>query len=655
MSTLTPRLAVPTLHSLVDDAIAQMPTLAHYLSEAIHDELRDKPQYFAVQSAWRPLRARFVEEFKAIVLPLLRTARDGLDPLKPRSFGSLDSLSLVDEKQALRDVGIAHVVQAAEEANRMELLELNTCFAALKGTTRPHGGHNPLRPAVFAHALQQIFEKANTDGQGGYVLMQASAQPVAKGLAQLYGHLGKQLHDAELSEMITRNTVALRNSSADHQRLARARLEPTSHHASFDSLAPGVDGRPAPDLLSRLYKQILADTRLLSPVKNLLNRLQIAVVRMAKTDPMVLRDQEHVTWQLLNRVAAQGMAYERADDPNLQEFLAFMSAEVNALVEVPLPTTAMFEQSLARLDKQVGQSARQRSQRNAAVLAALEREEFRAEWLEVITEQIAEQISRSPAGPRLRAFLSQRWPEAIVQAMVLQGREAPDAQAAIELVDPLLDSLKPVPTEPERETLRQSLPGLVEGLRRGAALVATPEAELDGVLQELMVLHGRLLRGQTLPIETVPATPSHAMASRHSQSAPETTADERLRRLMDERPSQWAYAEVDRGELPTVPVQLYSGHATAEAEAAVNAWLEKLSVGTWYHLFVQGGWLTAQLTWIGETRQHHLFVGQDSEQRHSLTRGALERLLPNGLITALGEDSIVQRAVDTLVQNLGDA
>ena len=650
MSTLSPRTAVPTIHSLVDEAIGQVPELAHYLVEAIHDELQDRPQYFALQGAWRPIRARFAEDFKAIMLALLRTGREGQDPLKPRTFGSMDKLSLVDEKQALRDVGIAHVVQVVDDANRHELLQLNICFTALHGTTRPHGAHNPLRAAVFAHALQQIFEQATSDGQGGYLLMQAAAQPMAKGLARLYGVLDKQLHDAELADMITRNTVPLRNTGADHQRLARARLEPTSQHASFDSLAPAGDGRPAPDLLSRLYKQILADTRLLAPVKALLNRLQIAVVRMAKTDSTLLRNQEHPTWQLLNRVAAQGMAYERADDPRLQEFLAFMSAEVNTLIEIPLPTTAMFEQALARLGTQVGQAAQQRSERNAAVLAALEREEFRSEWLEVITDQITEQITRSPVGPRLRAFLRTRWPEAIVQAMVLQGRDAPEAQAAIELVDPLLDSLKAVPTEPEREALRQSLPDIIDGLRRGAALIATPAAELDGVLQELMVLHGRLLRGQTLPIET-----AAAIAASESKSAPETATDERLRRLMDERPSQWAYAEVDRGELPTVPVQLYSGHASAEAQSAVNAWMERLSVGTWYHLFVQGNWLTAQLTWIGENHQHHLFVGQDADQRHSLTRGALERLLPNGLITALGEDSVVQRAVDSLVQNLGDA
>jgi len=140
---------------------------------------------------------------------------------------------------------------------------------------------------------------------------------------------------------------------------------------------------------------------------------------------------------------------------------------------------------------------------------------------------------------------------------------------------------------------------------------------------------------------------------------PETAADERLRRLMDERPSQmpsrWANAEVDRGELPTVPTQLYGPGESPEAKAAVSAWINGQTVGTWYHLFVQGNWLTAQLAWIGESRQYFLFVGQESEERHSLTRGALERLLPNGLITDLGEDSVVQRAVDSLMQNLGDA
>lgn len=47
-----------------------------------------------------------------------------------------------------------------------------------------------------------------------------------------------------------------------------------------------------------------------------------------------------------------------------------------------------------------------------------------------------------------------------------------------------------------------------------------------------------------------------------------------------------------------------------------------------------------------------LFVGRDPDERLSLTRKALEALLANGLITALEDDSVVQRAVDTLMSDL---
>ncbi|MGK3853754.1 hypothetical protein, partial [Enterococcus faecium] len=63
-------------------------------------------------------------------------------------------------------------------------------------------------------------------------------------------------------------------------------------------------------------------------------------------------------------------------------------------------------------------------------------------------------------------------------------------------------------------------------------------------------------------------------------------------------------------------------------------------------------WHTAQIAWISEGRQYVLFVGRDPDERLSLTRKALEALLANGLITALEDGSVVQRAVDTLMSDL---
>ena len=133
-------------------------------------------------------------------------------------------------------------------------------------------------------------------------------------------------------------------------------------------------------------------------------------------------------------------------------------------------------------------------------------------------------------------------------------------------------------------------------------------------------------------------------------------ADEIVKRLMEERdsqvPSHWLSVDVDRGELPTVPVQLYNEHDSPDARAALQRWIDGLQIGRWFHLFIQGDWHTSQIAWISEGRQFLLFVGRDSEMRLPLTRRALEALLSNGLITALEDDNVVQRAVDTLMSDL---
>ena len=61
------------------------------------------------------------------------------------------------------------------------------------------------------------------------------------------------------------------------------------------------------------------------------------------------------------------------------------------------------------------------------------------------------------------------------------------------------------------------------------------------------------------------------------------------------------------------------------------------------------------MAWISDSRQMFLFIGQVSDERHSLTRGALEQLVANGLITQLEHEPLLQRAIGTLMQDLDRA
>jgi Protein of unknown function (DUF1631) len=641
-----------------------MGTLGRQLLDRIQDELGSRPHYHPLLEAWLRQRLRFTERFEQALGPLLETAARGEDPLQRRTPRSLDTLSLVDERQALQDVAIAHVIHVVEDHSRSELHQLGNFFAALRGTARPRKDDNPLRPALFAQALQQAIQGVQLDAEGHYALMRAAAQPLAQGLGHLYTGLCAELRAADLTPLIASNTtqqlsdqLRLRRTSDAYVNLGPTPTEP----ATLDGLARRVDAynsRPQPlaphaaalapgkDLLSRLYDQILADPKLLPPLKALLARLQVAVARLAMSDVSLLRRQDHPTWLLLNRVASHGAAFERADDAGLQDFLRFMDTHIQPLLSQPRPTAAQFQLLLGEVESHISARARERSEGSADALAMLEREQMRESWLQLVREQIRAQLDEAPDAQTtvlLRQFLQQTWSGVIVQAMVRHGRDAPQALATIELVDHLLASLRPPLDEAQRLRRRTELPALIQRLEQGCESVALPGEQRETLMDDLMRLHGRLLLGQ-------------AVAAPMPDTPPPPDPEAMLRQLLSEResqlPSRWAHEDVDRSRLPTVPITLYSAEHTADPRPALQAWIERLAIGNWYHMFVQSQWLTAQLAWVSDSHQFFLFVGQDANERHSLTRGALEHLLSHGLIAALEEDTLVQRAVETLMQDL---
>lgn len=683
-----------SLQTLVDEALAHAPSLAHGLYNGLQDELKSRLEHHQLLAGWSKRRASFAADFEASLSRLLAIARDGGDPIQrdkapARASGGDFSFSLVDEGQALKDVALSHVITAIEDQSRAELHQLGNFFAALRGIARPLKNDNPLRAALFAHALSRAVEGVDLDAEGRYALMRVAALPLATHLQPVYASLCQSLRQAQISGMLTSHGAALKESDL-RQRQFKSITEAPAPKATLDQVAlkldlmntraaelgpargqplvagsgsgsgstaapprlgPGV-GAPGTDLLSRLYDQILADDSLQPPLKVLMGRLQVAIVRLSKTDATLLRRQDHPTWQLLNRIAAHGAGFQRADDAELKSFLQFLERVIQPLLDSAHPAAMQFQQALTEVDAHIRAQAEARGQRSAVALERLDREQQRQEWQRMLRDQLQHQLDDARAGKLMRRFLLGPWVEVIAQAMVQHGRDAVEPQTYIELVDALLNSVSPQPDEAARQRLRGQLPDLVRALERGMDAIALPPMQRQTFLDELMRQHGRVLRG--LPAVEEPAVPAPPAPRR-----PALTPEELLQQLLDEResqlPSRWAHERVDRGQLPTVPVALYSEEHSPHARAALQDWMAGLQIGGWYHLFLQSEWITAQIAWISDSRQMFLFVGQMPDERHSMTRGALEQLVANGLITQLEDAPLLQRAIGTLMLDLDRA
>jgi Protein of unknown function (DUF1631) len=663
----------PSQQSLVLETLAHVPSLAHAVYGGIQDELKSRLEHHQLTAGWAKRRAHFSSDFEDSLSRLLSLAAEGKDPLardRPAVIhhDSL-SLSLVDENQALKDVAIAHVINTIEDNTRAELHQLGNFFGALRGIARPLKSDNPLRAAIFAHALSRAIEGVDLDAEGRYKLMRIAAAPLARHLQPIFTLLCRELRQAQLSGMLQSHGSAVKESDLRMRQFKALNQNPQAPNTTLDEVAllldavtrphrldeiasprlgPGAPGGPkGGDLLSRLYDQILADNSLQPQLKVLMGRLQVAIVRLSRHDVTLLKRQDHPTWLLLNRIAAHGAGFGSPEDPGLKDFLQLVDRVIQPLIASEQPAASQFQQALVQVEQFIREQAEQRGQHSAVALQRLDREQQRQEWQRLLREQLQHQLDDANAGKLMRRFLLGPWVEVIAQAMVQFGRDSDEAATYVDLVDGLLHSVQPHADDTARQLLRARLPGLVQALEGGMDSIALPPLQRQAFMNELMRQHGRVLRG--LPAdETAPAD--------SGPRRPALTPEEVLQQLLAEResqlPSRWAHERVDRGQLPTVPIGLFADERSPDARVALQDWINGMEIGNWYHLFVQSEWVTAQVAWISESRQLFLFVSQLPDDRHSLTRGALEQLVVNGLITMLEPEPLLQRAIGTLMQDL---
>jgi hypothetical protein len=398
----------------------------------------------------------------------------------------------------------------------------------------------------------------------------------------------------------------------------------------------------ATEYLTRIYEKVLDDPELLPEMRVLLGRLQAPVLRIAEKDQQLLTNQEHPVWQFINCVASHSSGFSQADHVRLRAFLDFVESLVGRISVMTNPTAMLYWEALYEAQQFIDISARQAAAKTQITIEALERSLQRDKWQSLLRSQVHEQLRQAVVSTTVREFLENTWVKAMAETMVRYGPEAPEVQPMIDLVDDLLWSVQPLRRPEEREQLRQMLPTLTARLQFGFDLIQWPEDKRTALLDELMQRHTRLLRAASIaqapPSELGPLPEEDTTPSVHGAMDSVSPADSRL----------WGESDVDRGELPTVPVPLgsYDENATP---VTLDTWLVGLRLGSWCHLFLHGEWLTSQLTWISDSRNYFVFSGGPGEAPLSLTRGALLQLRAAGLLTALEERPLVQRAVDNMM------
>lgn len=670
----------------VQDQLGRAPELAQRIVARTQAALRDSSAdlslaqdrnlLFGVAEAVQARRTDFEASLSQHLQDEIRaTQGDGPGSRKLHEL-TIDQLTLVDENQAEQDIEISRTVQLIDLMAEWELRELQACTSALQGDTTPRPHTNPLRPAVFARALGAATRVLPLSPGERNMLLRLSGRVLADCLREHYREVTESLKSLGCSPLPYRAVTHARRSpppsavnvtqpGALQSLLDRMPLPPQPPTApppsdgalTFGALSRKLDEISDPQglaarrseaqvsrLLTTLFQQMQADAEVPAPIRQLICQMEPVLQRSARQDSWVLRSDQHPAWRLINQMAAYAAGYGESEVVALRGFLAFMQPRVARMLPDPGPSSVELEAALKEMQQFISSQSQAAVQQAPQVVARLREADQRLTLHPLLLQQVANQVELVKLPQVIKDFLCGPWVEVLTHTMATTSPEDEESQAMLCVVDDLVQSLQRPESLEAREALRRKLPDLSSRLQRGMVSIKMPRAEQENLLEALMRMHTRVLM----------ATPKPPKPERERTGFESSTLANLDALLDDLRFMQGNERPLDTnlGSLPTVPMAFGENADDAAILARRRQWADALTPGTWCKLFMQGQWTTARLLWVSENRQFYMFGSEVAGRLHSLSRRALERLRAEGLATSLEDRSLMQRAVDSMVQEL---
>ena len=239
------------------------------------------------------------------------------------------------------------------------------------------------------------------------------------------------------------------------------------------------------NFVGMLFDYILNDRNLAIPMKALIARLQIPIVKLAVLDKSFFEKTSHPARQLLNTLSSAGIGWSSAKELKRDALYNKIESVVLRVLNGNTETPALFEALVDELQRFISKDER----RNSIVEQRVKETESGKARSEAAKQDVQQLINQKAAGMRLPTvvgrFVSDTWSKLLVYIAVTSGLESDDWQSAVATLDDLLWSMQPLESVDDlerREGLRSRLLGDVE---RGVGRINMPESDAAQLLEQL--------------------------------------------------------------------------------------------------------------------------------------------------------------------------
>jgi hypothetical protein len=385
------------------------------------------------------------------------------------------------------------------------------------------------------------------------------------------------------------------------------------------------------EVVALMFQSILAEDRIPPAVRVWFARLQVPVLRVALAEPEFFSNIAHPARQLIDRMGACVMGFD-ATTINGSALEAEIRRVVQVIEQYPETGRRVFQLVYDEFEKFLSKflTEKQATSRLVSVAQQVEQKETLAIQY---TIELRTMLRDMPVREEIREFLFKTWAEVLALSAVREGPQHADTVTFKRTAADLVWAASAKPNRADRAQVIQSLPGLLQRLRQGLALMG-----IDGAAQDAQ-------------IKVLTDTLADAFLSK-TASIPQSHIDAMAKRLAN---LEDFIGDAALGDMPLnadniemmLGIDASSIHVIADNGAPVDdamvAWAQELQRGTWFTLDHNGSSAQVQYAWQSQRKQLHLFAATDGSS-YLIQLRRLAAYLQSGLLVAQDEEGLTLRA-----------
>jgi hypothetical protein len=403
----------------------------------------------------------------------------------------------------------------------------------------------------------------------------------------------------------------------------------------------GAAEQNAIELLEMLFAELSEQHRDAQPVRELLSRLEVPLLRVALRDRSFFSSPAHPARRLLNVISASGRFWvdEHGEDTLLFTRLRAMVDRITRDYDEDL---TVFDDLLEDLNGFLGTLARKSEvseKRHVETARGRERLELARRSAKTA---IANLIEGRETAAVVRTLLEQTWTDVLSLTILKHGNDPVELERALSIANRLVDALDPR-KPPLDETARTRLE---EDLRAGLQQVGYHEDDARLIAERLFDADRAGRDGQPVSLTEI-AIKLKSRTRLGGDTEPKPTDGDRSTATPGSAPA----GDVTDAATPPPPAPA----PLSESEAAIRRHLEQTRFGTWFEFVLPGGRRSRRkLAWFSPVSGRCLFVNARGARAEEMTLDDLARRIGAGdvAVVAAEKEGDVDRAWRRIADSL---